>query len=232
MLFCAGRVINVVPKTKEVQDMKINYTQHKRKDLAKAVGEFTGVAAKYMGPPSFAYQIDYFTIDREGFLIFDDMADSEEIEALLEFLAEKGFVAEPPEGAEEEEETETAENAVTIPKDKVNVPNLQALLKAKGNLIQKALGTHTVEISETENGVVFPWFDEEVPETYIRFISAICKMSTEQKRINAKAKDVENERYAFRCFLLRLGFIGNEYKADRKLLLQKLEGNCAFKRER
>ena len=35
--------------------------------------------------------------------------------------------------------------------------------------------------------------------------------------------------YAFRCFLLRLGFIGDEYKAVRKILLANLSGSSAFK---
>ena len=39
----------------------------------------------------------------------------------------------------------------------------------------------------------------------------------------------QNEKYAFRCFLLRLGFIGDEFKADRKILLSKLDGSAAFK---
>ena len=54
-------------------------------------------------------------------------------------------------------------------------------------------------------------------------------MSKEQKRINATEKKADNEKYAFRCFLLRLGFIGAEYKLDRKILLQNLEGSSAFK---
>ena len=54
-------------------------------------------------------------------------------------------------------------------------------------------------------------------------------MAKNQKRVNAKEKDVENEKYAFRCFLLRLGFIGNEYKQERKILLQNFTGSAAFK---
>lgn len=54
-------------------------------------------------------------------------------------------------------------------------------------------------------------------------------MSKEQKRITATEKTVDNEKYAFRCFLLRLGFIGDEYKADRKILLKNLKGSSAFK---
>ena len=65
--------------------------------------------------------------------------------------------------------------------------------------------------------------------TYTKFITAICEMTMKQKRITAKPKENENEKYAFRCFLLRLGFIGDEYKADRKLLLSKLNGSSAFK---
>ena len=54
-------------------------------------------------------------------------------------------------------------------------------------------------------------------------------MSRDAKRITAKEKPVGNEKYAFRCFLLRLGFIGNAYKADRKILLRNLSGSSAFK---
>jgi hypothetical protein len=54
-------------------------------------------------------------------------------------------------------------------------------------------------------------------------------MSKEAKRVTATAKEVENEKYAFRCFLLRLGFIGAEYKKDRKILLQNLSGSAAFR---
>ena len=71
--------------------------------------------------------------------------------------------------------------------------------------------------------------DKELSILELTFIAALCKMSLEQKRISAKAKEYENEKYAFRCFLLRLGFIGDEYKADRKLLLRNLSGSSAFK---
>lgn len=66
-------------------------------------------------------------------------------------------------------------------------------------------------------------------KAYTHFISAICKMSKEQKRISAIEKEIDNEKYAFRCFLLRLGFIGNEYKDERKILLRNLTGSAAFK---
>ena len=54
-------------------------------------------------------------------------------------------------------------------------------------------------------------------------------MSIAKKRVQAKEKEVDNEKYAFRCFLLRLGFIGSEFKEDRKILLKNLEGSSAFR---
>ena len=60
------------------------------------------------------------------------------------------------------------------------------------------------------------------------FIAAISKMAKEAKRVTATEKEVESEKYAFRGFLLRLGFIGAESKAQRKVLLQRLSGSAAF----
>mgnify|MGYP000873896979 CR=1 FL=1 len=42
-------------------------------------------------------------------------------------------------------------------------------------------------------------------------------------------RTVSNKKYAFRCFLLKLGFIDDVYKAARKILLSKLEGGSAFR---
>jgi len=54
-------------------------------------------------------------------------------------------------------------------------------------------------------------------------------MAKTQQRVNATEKQVENEKYAFRCFLIRLGFVGSEFKAERKILLKNLSGNSAFR---
>ena len=54
-------------------------------------------------------------------------------------------------------------------------------------------------------------------------------MARNAKRVNAKEKDTDDEKYAFRCFLLRLGFIGAEFKTERKILLRNLTGSSAFR---
>lgn len=211
--------------------MTIDYKAENRKALVQAISEFTGATAKYLGMPSAAYRIDYFTVTKEGNLEFDDRADSEEIENLIEHLAGAGFLAKT-----KQEETETEETTgltISMPLDKVAVGNLTRLLEAKGSLIRKALGIIDTRIEISEDKISFPWF-ETIPspeelDAYTKFIAALCEMSVKAKRVTAKEKEVDNDKYAFRCFLLRLGFIGAEFKAERKILLQNLTGSAAFK---
>lgn len=229
--------------------MRIEFhrTGAERKALVTAIGEILEVRPKYKGMPSAAYEIDYYTVTKDGTLEFDDRADSEEVENLLERLADRGIVAAPTEMAQawldarEAERSEKSETAlqeanvgltVEIPLEKVAVGNLTKLLDAKGNLIRKALGITDLRIEHLEDRVAFPWFsqvDADSVAAYTHFISALCEMSRNAKRVTATEKPVENEKYAFRCFLLRLGFIGTEYKAERKILLRNLSGSAAFK---
>ena len=69
------------------------------------------------------------------------------------------------------------------------------------------------------------------PETAFRRgkFHELCAMAKEAKRVTAKEAEVESEKYAFRCFLLRLGFVGSECKAQRKLLMRRLSGSSAFR---
>ena len=216
--------------------MTIYYNAQDRKPLVKAISEFTGADAVYMRTPTYAYQIDYFTVTREGNLEFDDRADSEEIEGLLEFLAERGFIAEvadtePAETASEEvsADTDSAEHGesvgltVEVPLEGTAVDNLTKLLKAKGRLIRKALAVDKLSIEVTDSTVRFPWFANcgaDECKAYTHFISALCELAANAKRVTAKEKETDNDKYAFRCFLLRLGFIGSEYKTERKILLK------------
>lgn len=220
---------------------KFNVTGAKRKELVTCISEAMECPAKYQGAPTFAYKVDYITIDRYGTVSFDGRADTEEIEHLLDYLDSHGFGAETPENAEQQTTHSSQENAtqgettglvVEIPRDKVNTENLVKILQSKESLIKKALGIHLIPIIIKDEIVEFPWFkdisDDEV-KAYTHFIAAVCKLSVDAKRVSMTAKPVTNEKYAFRCFLLRLGFIGNEYKEERKILLQNLSGSPAFK---
>lgn len=234
---------------------EFNRTGAERKALVQAMGEILEVKPKYLGMPTAAYQVDYFHIDKTGAVEFDDRADSEEIENLLERLAERGIVAAPAKTAQEggtAEESADAENkaeepeteaqgadlglTVAMPRDSFTdaaLENLRKLVDAKGSLIKKALAVDSLPIETDGEKVSFPWFaegqDSESVKAYTHFIAAICDMARNQKRITAKEKPADNEKYAFRCFLLRLGFIGAEYKVERKILLKNLSGSSAFK---
>jgi len=167
-----------------------------------------------------------------------EAADQKETDETMEQLTESEDSAQK----DTSEEPETAETGIapsstwltiSLPLDKVEVGKLTRLLEAKGNLIKKALGVDGLPIEIGEDTISFPWFQElpdaDTSTAYTHFISALCRMSKEQKRVTATEKEVDNEKYAFRCFLLRLGFIGEEYKTVRKILLKNLTGSSAFK---
>jgi hypothetical protein len=203
--------------------MIINYnvTGSERKRLVTALSDITGVKAKYLGMPSMAYEVDAFIIDKNG------------------CLAREGFIAEEQINVTEGKQTADSEALslyVSMPRSSFTekaLENLKAIIEAKGDLIRHALEAEDLPIEISEDEVSFPWFKEiptpEEVKAYNHFISALCEMARNQKRITAKEKEILNEKYAFRCFLLRLGFIGKEYKEERKILLRNLTGSAAFK---
>lgn len=216
--------------------LHFNVKGESRKAMVTAIEKEIGGKARYLGVPSCAYEIGNYMVGRNGELEFGDFDDIDEVAPIVDAcVMATGITPAEWEGNKDAEETETEgamELTVTIPFTKVNVGNLTSLLEAKGSLIKDALGITDLRFEMNEDSVSFPWFSKVEPEeamTYTKFITAICEMTMKQKRITAKPKENENEKYAFRCFLLRLGFIGDEYKADRKLLLSKLNGSSAFK---
>ena len=115
----------------------------------------------------------------------------------------------------------------------MSLKNLDALLLSKGRLIRHAFDIREATYTLTDDRITFAWLHgtitDETAKAYAEFISKLCLMARTQKRVTAKEKIVDNEKYAFRCFLLRLGMIGNAYKESRKILLQNLTGSSAFK---
>jgi len=210
-------------------EVKFNVTGEARKALVKAAGEALGWEPVYKGAPSFAYVVSNVTISRDGTLSWDERTDEAAMLHLLGRLREMGFVP-----AEEEIDTDT----LTIEMPLVGftdtaLENLDRLIAGKAALIKKAIGADSLPVERTETTLKFPWFkfgiDSATVAAYSRFIGALCAAAKEQKRVNAKEKPVENEKYAFRVFLLRLGFVGDDYKDARKILLKNLSGNSAFK---
>ena len=112
--------------------------------------------------------------------------------------------------------------------------NLKKIVASKRTLLMKALGADDLPILISDETVSFPWFPEPSPaeaQAFTNLITAICRMAKEAKRVTAKEKETESEKYTFRCWLLRLGFVGAEHKHDRAILLQNLSGHAAFKNQ-
>ncbi|MGL5973058.1 MAG: virulence protein [Oscillospiraceae bacterium] len=221
--------------------INFNCTGAERKKLVTAISEITQAKAKYLGAPSFAYEVDYFTIDKNGTLTADGSISSETNSRLIKALNECGFIGEVANRGDLDEPAENSEVdglIISIPRDSFTdtaLDNLYRLVDAKGSLIRKALGTDALLIEETDETISFLWFKGEPTakeaKAYTHFISTICEMARNQKRVTAKEKETDNDKYAFRCFLLRLGFIGSEFKDERKILLRNLTGSSAFKGE-
>lgn len=66
---------------------------------------------------------------------------------------------------------------------------------------------------------------------YLNLCLAMSAAAINAKRASAEPLDNGNDKYAMRCWLLRLGFIGDEYKNVRKHLLKRLDGNAAWRND-
>ena len=112
--------------------------------------------------------------------------------------------------------------------------NLRHLVWAKSQLIKDAFDIKSLHIIIDKQHVSFDWFNQVSPEdatAYQQFINKLVQYAQNHKRILSEPREEVNEKYAFRCFLLHLGFIGPEYKKQRKILLRNLQGSAAFKNQ-
>jgi hypothetical protein len=264
--------------------MNIDYkvTGADRKAMVKVIEKASGLKAKYLFTPTYAFEIGPYMVSRYGVFSDSETADPETTNKILEALTAAGFTGDtiedtdstvpsedphgdtqgeeaapaeapapfeepaeetPEEPAETESEglqpaaTETVTDqtglSISLPIDSVDTDKLTKILESKGRLIQKALGTETTGFTADGDKVTFTWFstipDADTADAATKLIAAIGKMSKNSKRITMTEADVESEKYAFRGFLIRLGFSGPEYKATRKRLLQNLSGASAFR---
>ena len=85
----------------------------------------------------------------------------------------------------------------------------------------------------TPEGITFSSLPETTDAEKLRTFTILAgmmnKQALDQKRIQAKAVNDENEKYALRIWLTRLGMNGSEFKEARKVLMANLTGHCAFR---
>ena len=177
------------------------------------------------------YHVNFEKKDEENWELVpnegDDEDDDEEV---------PDMVNGPEDEDREDEWGEAEEPLMEYTREKLNSADLQKvrnMITAKEDLIKKALGIDDLPIIETEEKVSFPWKvsaeDPDLQDAAVRLIKEIVERSKMQKNVSAKKSKVENEKYSMRCFLLKLGYIGDEYEKHRKVLLRNFEGSSAFK---
>ena len=223
-----------------------------RKEIVKRLGEYLGIKPKYLGAPSFAYQVGDYTVGRDGKII-NESGDEVNLEAIIS------------------NNLETTDLEIALPmKDYTGstLKNLVNMIYSRQFLIKKALGVEDNFVEEyfisAINNIDFETtkdflyileelgrenckgisFNEDtitfiikkqglVPEEIgeiAKFFSLLNNTAKQLKYASAKPINTDNEKYAFRTWLIRLGMTGNEYKSTRKLLLQNLSGNGAFRK--
>ena len=227
--------------------MRINYnvTGADRKALVRAMVELLGEPPVYQGAPSFAYAVGGYRVDKDGMVSVPEDTAPEDIRKLVDALREKGFQpvepAEQPTAAADSNPAQADEEdlrflIIKVPRDGFTPEteeNLRRIIASKAPLLKKALETDSLEIVFTEDALCFQWFTlhgiDGESDAYNRLVTAMCKMAKEQKRVVAKECVADNEKFAMRLFLIRLGFIGDEYKTARRILLRNLTGNSSWR---
>ena len=213
----------------EEQAIQIYYDldSQRRKDLVNTLGEILQREPKYLGTPTFNYEVGDYLITRTGTIICPKNCTREMAEQIISMLKEHGF---------DHTRSNLTQLVISLPKsmvDDASIDRLRNLVKSKETILKAALRAEELKIQTTDEKINFPWFTltgaEGETEAYSMLITALGKVAREQKRISAHEKPQDNLKYAMRLFLVRLGFIGDEYKQARKILLRDLSGNCSWK---
>jgi len=217
-----------------------------RKEKVKILGKHLGIKPKYLGVPSFAYEVGDLTITRDGTII-NKAGDEMKLDEILN-------------SSEETIETEFDSIEISFPMeghDERTIKNLLNMIYSKQSLIKKVFDCSENivekelidEISTLESlseilttinkknckGIDFN--DEKITFNFINgdiqtsseFLSLLIKKAKELQYTSSKPIETDNDKYTFRTWLIRLGMIGPEYKAHRKTLLSSLTGSSAFR---
>ena len=116
-------------------------------------------------------------------------------------------------------------------RDDACTATVQTFLKALADYMEAHGGMEGLQI--TEEQISFTGFpvpaDKAHSDAFCQLAAMMNDMALSQKRIQAKEVNTDNEKYAFRIWLLRLGMNGDAYKSTRKVLMEKLGGHAAFR---
>lgn len=239
-----------------------------RKEIIRLLETHSGTKAKYMGVPSFDYQIEVrgetYTISKDG-SIRNNAGEAVDLESVLQPTSEARIQTAKLQTRDEVN--------ISIPMEghtSSTLRNLVNMIYSKQLHLKKALGIKTdivsfefVEAVNDEEVKTLEHFKQAVirvgaekcpgigfdfdvktitfkfsisvedsakVDAVSKLAALLCKSAREQKHASFKPSADDNIKFTMRTWLIRLGFIGEDYKAARKALLKSLEGNGAFRR--
>lgn len=230
--------------------IKTNATD--RKSVVKALVQMTGEDSIYLGPPTFAYHIGAYTVDRNGAITTE-----EDETALKEYLGANGLI-----------DPELAMSNVVVPIPDITpleLKNLIFLIHSKQYLLNRVVGHtafsipgkliealeqkqpedmeefHTL-LAEHQNGLKglaiageaitfsYPMQQDATKNSALtELMENAVAYARAARRVNPKLVMEENEKYYLRSWLLRVGFSGPAAQEKRKALLEGLNGHTAFR---
>ncbi len=198
-----------------------------RKRLAQALGKILLWEPVYAGAPSFAYKVGNYTIDKDGTISCPASTTQDLANIIVAKLKEEGFTPESVVGDK---------LVVCIPVSLFTpeaLDRLREIIGSKAVLFRRAFQTENVTFNLECDAVCFSWFHlhgiDGEGDAYSHFINALGRMARERQRITAKPYNGDNDKFAMRLFLVQLGLKGPKYKQTRKILLQNLSGNSAWR---
>ena len=214
-----------------------------RKELVKVLSQHLGLKAKYLGVPSFAYEIGEFTITREGTIIYK-AGEEMKLDEILNPTSDADFdqieIAFPLEG----HDARSIRNLLNMIYSKE--PLIKKVYALEDSIVDKELiddiaGLENLDellalinkknckgISFEHNKITFNFIKGDIPISS-EFLSLLIKKAKELKYASSKQVETDNDKYSFRTWLIRLGMVGPEYKENRKTLLANLTGSSAFR---
>ena len=234
-------------------------TKSERKAMVQVIAEALGATPVYQGVPTCAYVIGDISVNTDCELVWDERTDDGTIRKVTEALAAAGYErkSDPVEIVVTIPTLRhtgiTLRNLVNLIYTRGPLINKALGTSfAAGQELVDALaeteGLRTVQdfcriatdhaaglsgVSITPEEISFSSMPEtdnpDLVRAFTELVSMMNNQALSQKRIQAKAVNDENEKYSFRIWLMRLGMNGPEYKGTRKILLEHLSGNTAFR---
>lgn len=224
--------------------LKFELNVEERKTLAKRMEELTGIHPYYTKAPRYAYDIGNYTIDRDGNLLVE--AENADLE-LLTTLMNEGLISGGEdvdaetlqETADEQPAVDLAEGVQMIP---AVHPNEQETCEGDSEEAEED-GESEMESAEqipSEEGEEQPVAEEAIPldadfsfpisqHNGVSLCLAMSQLAKMVRTASPKPQQTDNEKYAMRCWMLRLGFIGDEFATAREILLRNMEGNASWR---